>query len=92
MLRLFLLKIADDMILLAETPERLQKEMLNSLSNYTLKWNSTRNSEKTNKLFRNEGKVQTKDVGLRLYNGNQLQILNKFNYLGLLWYFIVVRS
>ena len=46
MLNIFLIMYADDMVLLAEKPEGLQK-MINSLFNYTQNWNLTVNTNKT---------------------------------------------
>ena len=49
---------ADDMVLLAEKLEGLQK-MINSLFNYTQNWNLTVNTNKTKiVVFRNGGKLR----------------------------------
>ena len=58
MLNIFLIMYADDMVLLAEKPEGLQK-MINSLFNYTQNWNLTVNTNKTKiVVFRNGGKLR----------------------------------
>ena len=46
MINLFLLMYADDMVLLALSPESLQK-MLDALSTYNDKWKLTLNTDKT---------------------------------------------
>ena len=58
MLNLFLIMYADDMVLLAETPEGLQT-LLDSLSEYTHKWDLKLNTNKIKVVaFRNGGKLR----------------------------------
>ena len=85
MLNLFLIMYADDMVLLAETPEGLQK-IFNSLSKYTHKWDLTLNTNKTKVVvFRNGGKLRDNEKWY--YNGCQLESVNEFNYLGILFFY-----
>ena len=73
---------ADDTVLMAESPEELQK-MLDSLKTYTVDWNLFVNTEKTKVLiFRNGGNIREKDHFL--YNGKELELVDCFNYLGIL--------
>lgn len=79
-LALFLLMYADDMVLFAETAEGLQ-EMLDSLSRYSHNYGLTVNTDKTKVLvFRNAGIVKNKWT----YNGKEVELVDCFNYLGLL--------
>ena len=85
MLNLFLIMYADDMVLLAETPEGLQK-MIDSLSSYTEKWDLILNINKTKiVVFRNGGKLRDNEKWS--YNGCQLDIVDEFNYLGILFFY-----
>jgi len=85
MLNIFLIMYADDMVLLAEQPEALQ-EMINSLSNYTRKWDLTVNTNKTKiVVFRNGGR--TRDSEKWFFNGCQLEVVNEFIYLGVLFFY-----
>ena len=81
-LNLFLLMYADDMVVLAESPEGLQ-QMLDLLLIYTRKWDLTVNTDKTKVLvFRNGGILKDNEVWF--YDGMKLEIVNEFNYLGML--------
>ena len=85
MLNLFLTMYADDMVLLAETPEGLQK-LLDSLSKYTHQWDLTLNINKTKVVvFRNVGKLRDNEKWY--YNGCQLESVTEFNYLGILFFY-----
>ena len=85
MLNLFLIMYVDDMVLLAETPEGLQK-LLDSLSKYNHTWDLTLNTNKTKiVVFRNGGKLRDNEKWY--YNGCQLESVNKFNYLGILFFY-----
>ena len=82
LINLFLIMYADDTVLLAETPENLQC-ILNSLYNYCQEWNLTVNTDKTKiMVFRNGGRL--KDNEKWVYNNCELEIVDEFNYLGLL--------
>lgn len=81
-LSLFLLMYADDMILFSESIEGLQN-MLNNLFTYTQKWNLTVNINKTKIIvFRNGGRV--KDDEVWHFNGDIVQLVDEFCYLGVL--------
>ena len=77
---LFLLMFADDMVILAESPMKLQ-ENLNKLSEYCEKWKLHVNIGKTKiVIFRKGGKV---DVSNKLfYENTELEIVDSFCYLG----------
>ena len=84
-INLFLIMYADDMVLLSETPDDLQN-MLDSLANYTKKWDLTVNTSKTKvMIFRNGGRVRENETWV--YNGEVLETVNEFNYLGMLMNF-----
>ena len=66
LINLFLLMYADDMVILSETPEGLQK-MLDSLSNYTKKWKLKVNVQKLKLLFLGMGeKLEEMKRGLMI--------------------------
>jgi hypothetical protein len=72
---------ADDTVLLSESVVGLQK-MLDSLHVYSTKWNIDVNIEKTKiVVFRNRGKLTNTEKWT--YNGNIIQVVDSFNYLGL---------
>ena len=82
MLNMFLIMYADDMVIIAETPEGLQN-MLDSLLKYTTKWDLTVNTDKTKIIiFRNGGIIREHETWT--YNGRKLEIVEEFNYLGVL--------
>ena len=56
MLNLFLIMYADDMVLLAETPEG-RKSLIDSLSKYTHKWDLLKRNKTEVVIFRNGGKL-----------------------------------
>jgi hypothetical protein len=85
LVNIFLLMYADDTVLISETPDGLQS-MLDALYSYTKEWNLTVNIDKTKILvFRNGGKVNDKEKWT--YDGKNLEIVNTFNYLGMLFNF-----
>ena len=70
---------ADDMVLFAESQESLQ-HMLNTLNGYSAAWNLNVNTSKTKiVVFRNRGKLHW------LYNNEVLDIVDEFNYLGMMF-------
>ena len=74
---------ADDMIIFSESQEGLQ-HMLNTLSEYSAAWSLNVNTSKTKiVVFRNRDKLQRKDVWL--YNNKVLDILDEFNYFGMMF-------
>ena len=73
---------ADDTVLLAESPEGLQS-LLDALYSYSTKWDLTVNTDKTKILvFRNGSRSRVDDKWY--YNGEELEVVNEFNYLGFL--------
>lgn len=81
-INIFLLMYADDTVLLAESPEGLQS-LLDALYSYSTKWDLTVNTDKTKILvFRNGNRSKVNDKWY--YNGEELEVVNEFNYLGFL--------
>ncbi|XP_062577027.1 uncharacterized protein LOC134238927 [Saccostrea cucullata] len=75
----------DDMVIFAESPEGLQK-MLNTLYNYTEEWSLSVNVTKTKiVVFRNGGKLRNNESWF--YNNAELEIVNEFKYLDMLFNF-----
>ena len=80
MLKLFLLLYADDIILFANDQENLQLS-LNILENYCKRWKSKVNTQKTKVMvFRKGGRLW--DNIPFYYDRAELEIVNKFVYLG----------
>ena len=83
LINLFLLMYADDMALFAESPAALQ-HMIDALHKYNKEWKLTLNVDKTKILiFRNGGNIRENEKWF--YDGTQIQIVNQFNYLGMLF-------
>ena len=71
------------MVIFAESPEGLQK-MLNTLHSYTEEWSLSVNIPKTKVVvFRNGGKLHQDESWT--YNNVDLETVNEFKYLGLLF-------
>ena len=79
-INLFLLMYADDTILIAETSEHLQ-EMMDALQTWTHEYGLTVNINKTKVIvFRSSWQLGNETF---IYNGEQVEIVNTFSYLGL---------
>ncbi len=79
-LSIYLLLFADDAVLISESAEGLQSSM-NNLFEYCTKWNITVNVEKTKIVIFHKGRLKK---GYRwVYNNNPIEIVNNFNYLGI---------
>ena len=76
-MNLFVLLYADDTILLAETPDGLQKQ-LNIFSKYCNLWRLKVNAEKTKVMIFGSRKNQY----VYTFNGNVIEIVEHFRYLG----------
>ena len=87
MINLFLIMYADDTVLIAESVESLQ-EMLNTLYRYTKEWNLTVNVQKTKIVVFRNGKY-VRDEEKWTYDGKNVEVVNQFNYLGLLFNYTV---
>ena len=82
-MKLFVLLYADDGVLLAETSTGLQSG-LDILYRYCTRWKLTLNVTKTKILvFRARGKLSFNDKWY--YNGNELEIVDFFPYLGMVF-------
>ena len=75
----FAILYADDTVLPSESANDLQKQ-LNSMSEYCNFWKLRVNIEKSKVMIFSRG--QLPKVMNFLYNGKQLEIVNDFNYLG----------
>jgi hypothetical protein len=79
-LMIFLVCFADDSVLLSETAEGLQN-LLNSFETYCIQWKLKVNVQKTKIVVFKKGGRNQRDEEFR-YNGQQIEIVNNFNYLG----------
>ena len=78
-LRLFVLLYADDTIVMAESPEELQRA-INAVANYCDKWNLTINRNKTKIVIFSRGKVRRCPV--IVFKNEPLEVVNNYVYLG----------
>ena len=77
---LIILLFADDMAVIGRSVEELQ-ESLNLLHTYCNTWGLEVNTEKTKiVVFRNRGQIRIDEIWT--YNGEILDIVDDFNYLG----------
>ena len=80
---LILLLFADDMVVLGSSPEDLQY-YLDNLYNYCNTWSSSVNTDKTKIVaFRKRGKLKANEHWF--YNGQEIEVVNGFNYLGVVF-------
>ncbi|PJE78138.1 hypothetical protein CI610_02930 [invertebrate metagenome] len=85
LINLFMLMYADDTVLFSEDVTDLQN-MLDSLQTYTLKWNLKINTDKTKiVVFRKRKRMLPSENWT--FNGNPIEIVDKFCYLGLIFNF-----
>ena len=80
---IYLLLFADDAELMSETREGLQMSLI-QLEEYCLKWNLYVNVEKTKIMIFRKGGVLNK-LDKWFYAGNDIEIVNSFNYLGVVF-------
>ena len=79
--QIIFLLYADDIVIFGKTPEELQKS-LSILEEYCSRWKLTVNTNKTKILvFRRGGRLPA-NLEFK-YNGNLIEIVNKFSYLGI---------
>ena len=79
----FLLMYADDMVLIAESPAALQ-HLLSELYCYNNEWKLELNTDKTKiVVFRNGGTIKKDEKWF--YNDTEIEVVNQFNYLGMLF-------
>ena len=82
-LMLIVLLYADDMALMAESPEQLQSS-LDDLKLYCDRWGLTVNSDKTKVMvFRKCGRINRNEKWF--YNNEALELVSNFNYLGVVF-------
>ena len=81
-LKLFALLYADDTVLMAETHDDLQN-ILNKFGEYCNTWRLKANTDKT-KVIVFSRRIQSTNLKFTL-NGSELEIVNEFNYLGILF-------
>ena len=83
MVKMFMLLYADDIVLFGNSAEQLQ-DGLNLLSNYCQRWKLTVNIAKTKVMVFRKGGALPRNLTF-LYNGNQLEIVRIFKYLGIVF-------
>ena len=84
MICIFLLMYADDMVLIAQNPQNLQK-MIDELQNYNEEWKLMLNTDKTKiMVFRNGGKLKEEEK--LNYNGRELEVVDISFAFKLRWY------
>jgi hypothetical protein len=81
-LNLFLLMYADDLVLFSETADGLQYQ-LDALFQYANDWSLTVNTSKSKVVIFRNGGVVSPSLSWHI-GGIQLEIVDKFNYLGVL--------
>ena len=80
-LKLFIILYVDDTVIMAESAADLQKQ-LDSVSEYCNIWRLKVNVEKSKIVFFSQGRTPN---NLKFnFNGKQLEIVDEFNYLGVL--------
>ena len=83
MINLFLILYADDTVIISDSSEGLQRQ-LDALYSYCADWKLTVNISKTKiMVFRNRGKLNEREQWC--YNGIRIEVVNTFDYLGLLF-------
>jgi hypothetical protein len=84
-MKLFALLYADDTVIIAKTAAELQKA-LNDISDYCKKWKLTVNDSKTKVIIFGNRKTNPNRLNFT-YEGNALEIVDNFKYLGILFNF-----
>ena len=82
-IKLFLLLYANDITLFSETAEGLQIA-LNLLSTYRQRWKLTANTKTTKVMIFRKGGILPRNLKF-YYNDEELEIVNKFSYLGIIF-------
>jgi hypothetical protein len=82
-LKLFLLLYADDIVIIAESLDDLQKGM-DILKDYCERWKLTVNINKTKVMIFRKGGRLPRNIRV-MYNGSEIEIVNKFTYLGIVF-------
>ena len=83
MVKMFMLLYVDDIVLFENSAEQLQ-DSLNLLSTYCQRWKLTVNINKTKVMVFRKGGTLPRNLTF-LYNGNQLEIVRNFKYLGIIF-------
>ena len=81
--KMFMLLYADDIVLFGNSAEQLQ-DSLNLLSNYCKRWKLNVNINKTKVMVFRKGGALPRNLTF-LYNGNELEIVRNFKYLGIIF-------
>ena len=82
-LKLFLLLYADDIVIMADSLNELQKGM-DILRDYCERWKLTVNVNKTKVMIFKKGGRLPIDTRV-IYNGSEIEIVKKFTYLGIVF-------
>ncbi|KAL7723726.1 hypothetical protein ACLKA6_000136 [Drosophila palustris] len=81
--RIKVLMYADDMVLLADSAEALQK-MINALHDYCVTWSLQINCEKSKVMIIKDGRGRSAREDSWHLNGTQLDVVKQFKYLGII--------
>ena len=81
--KMFLILYADDIVIFANNKEELQSS-LNLLHEYCSRWKLIVNVDKTKKMCFRKGGRLSKNIKF-LYNDRTVEIVDKFNYLGIVF-------
>ena len=81
--KMFMLLYADGIVIFGNSAEQLQ-DSLNLLSNYCQRWKLTVNINKTKVMVLRKGGSLPRHLTF-LYNGNELEIVRNFKYLGIIF-------
>ena len=83
MFKIFMLLYADDIVIFSKSAEELH-ESLNLLVDYCNRWKLKINVKKTKIMIFRKGGILPRNLTF-YYNGQQLEIVNKFRYLGVVF-------
>lgn len=83
MFKIFMLLYADDIVLFSNSAQELQ-EGLNLLAEYCNRWKMKVNVDKTKIMVFRKGGMLPRNLSFT-YNGEALEIVNKFRYLGVVF-------
>lgn len=83
MFKIFMLLYADDIVIFSNSSEELQ-EGLNLMAEYCNRWKLKVNVDKTKVMVFRKGGTLPRNLSF-YYNGQQLEIISKFRYLGVVF-------
>lgn len=80
--KLFAILYADDTVLLAESPEELQRQ-IDCFHTYCIKWNLKMNIDKSKIIVFSKGR-RKENIQIK-YNDKLIEVVTDFNYLGIVF-------